>query len=656
MKKRNIYFIQPDAYRVRLRFKSAYLPYAAGQLWAYASLDETIAQGYEMRDFVFLFESIPAVVGRMEDPFLAAFSCYIWNTEYNKALARAIKTKFPACVILFGGHNTPPNNAFLEQFPYIDCLVQGEGEIPFRRLLLELLKETPNLMNVPGLRYRLPDGRLAQNEPEAIMDLWDLPSPYATGVFDGIIIQYPEIQWSCSVETNRGCPYHCGYCSWGLKDKTLRCLSDERVMADFQWIGAHKIEFIMFVDSNFGVFERDEYFIDALIEQKKKSGYPYFCGYSYAKQSTDRVRRIVCKLWENKMVQNGATISFQTLSPQALATVGRENLDLPYFKRLMHQYNEAKIPTYSELILGLPGETFESFCAGIGTLLELGQHDGLSIYPWFLLPNSELASPEMRKLYGIDAERFVLSLYGNEKIPPAVEDITEYCDLVTATSTMSQAELTKAFLFGVLLQSLHVFALTRWIAIYLYHACGIRYEHFYLRMLDFALDNPASVLGQLIADVARFREESKKEHIDHTLDLPYEAGKNVQEILYLFGGASFRLHQFYEEIEPFVKALAHDKTLAAELVRYQRETIRQPGAPLKLLEFRYDFLRYFKDVLEGQATQLAERLVLLRFEDNQNPPDWPTYGFEVVFRSMRSCKGLYTITHAEINSDGTERT
>lgn len=647
MSKKNIYFIQPDAYRVRLRFKSAYLPYAAGQLWAYAVQDPAVAHAYDLRDFVFIFESAAAVAERMEAPFLAAFSCYLWNTEYNKKLARAIKEKHPDCLIVFGGQNIPPDNSFLEQFPYIDYLAQGEGEIPFQRLLRALLEETPDLSRVPGLRYRLPDGRVAANAPACLTSLEDLPSPYTAGVFDGIMEQYPEIQWSISIETNRGCPYHCGYCSWGLLDARLRRLSDERVLAEFDWISAHKIEFVMFVDSNFGIFGRDERFIDLLIERKKHSGYPYFINISYAKESTERVYSIVRKLWKNAMVQNGATISLQSLSPPVLAAIGRENLGLPYFSRLIELYNSTGIPAYSELILGLPNETFESFCRGAGTLLERGQHDGLMIYPCILLPNAGMASPEMRARYGIRARRFVLNMGGKEPVPPAVETVTEYYDLVTATDTMSEDEMTRAYLFGVLLQSLHVFAMTRWIAIFLHCAYGLRYEHFYLRVLDYALANPACVLGRLVEDVVRFREESKKEHSACTLDFPYEAGKNVQEILYIFAGASFRLREFYADMEPLVQELMQDGALAGELLRYQRETIRQPGVPRKELAFRYDFPRYFKEALAGREARLEETGVLLRFEDNENPPDWPTYGFEVAFRSMRNCKSLYTVTYAE---------
>ena len=67
---------------------------------------------------------------------------------------------------------------------------------------------------------------------------------------------------------------------------------------------------------------------------------------------------------------------------------------MEHFSTLMQKYNEAGIPTYSELILGLPGETKESFCKGICRLLENGQHNSVSVYHCEVLPNSELALPE----------------------------------------------------------------------------------------------------------------------------------------------------------------------------------------------------------------------------------------------------------------------
>ena len=65
-----------------------------------------------------------------------------------------------------------------------------------------------------------------------------------------------------------------------------------------------------------------------------------------------------------------------------------------HFRNLLSMYAKADIPTYSELILGLPEETYESFSDGICTLLENGQHKSINVYPCELLPNSQLGSPD----------------------------------------------------------------------------------------------------------------------------------------------------------------------------------------------------------------------------------------------------------------------
>ena len=50
--------------------------------------------------------------------------------------------------------------------------------------------------------------------------------------------------------------------------------------------------------------------------------------------------------------------------------------------------------TYSELILALPGETYESFIKGIGKLFEIGQHFVFEVYNCMLLPNAVMGQKE----------------------------------------------------------------------------------------------------------------------------------------------------------------------------------------------------------------------------------------------------------------------
>jgi len=78
---RNIYLVQVDVLRKTPLFCTAYLPYAAAALWAYAQQAPAVAETYALREIFFLREPIDSVAARMEAPFLVGFSCYSWNTE-----------------------------------------------------------------------------------------------------------------------------------------------------------------------------------------------------------------------------------------------------------------------------------------------------------------------------------------------------------------------------------------------------------------------------------------------------------------------------------------------------------------------------------------------------------------------------------------------
>ena len=118
---RNLYLVQASNTYVGRGFKAAYLPYAVGLLAAYAFEDETIKSEYNFKRFIFTRERTDEAVQSLENPAVIGFSNYIWNTQYNLVLAEKVKKAFPECIIIFGGHNVPPDNSFLEKYPFIEC-------------------------------------------------------------------------------------------------------------------------------------------------------------------------------------------------------------------------------------------------------------------------------------------------------------------------------------------------------------------------------------------------------------------------------------------------------------------------------------------------------------------------------------------------------
>ena len=369
---KNIYMVQASNTYVGRGFKAAYLPYAVGLLVAYAFEDETIKSEYSFKRFVFTREKTDEAVESFENPAVVGFSNYIWNTQYNLVLAEKIKKKFPDCIIIFGGHNVPPDNSFLEKYGFIDFLIHGEGEEAFRSLLLELLKDNKDFSAISNVSYRADGGFI--KTPVEVLTKTEYPSPYLGGYFESIFEENPDMQLDAILETSRGCPRSCAYCDWGCNNSKIKMFPMERILKEIDWMVDHKVKFIWGADSNFGYFKRDMEIVDYLIEKREKTGYPERLRTNYAMNNPETVFEISNKLERFGLSKEGATLSFQSLDPQTLENIGRKNMDLDKFSELIALYRKEGITTYSELITGLPGETYESFCKGIGKLLEAGQH------------------------------------------------------------------------------------------------------------------------------------------------------------------------------------------------------------------------------------------------------------------------------------------
>jgi len=328
---KNIYFVQVDV-SASSGTQNAYLPYTAGILVASAFESEIVKKECSFKEFIFLRENIESLVERLDNPAFMGFSCYCWSTEYNKLLAKAVKQKYPDCLIVFGGHDVPDTFDMLCEYPFIDVLCHGEGEDTVRELLECYCLGKP-LDNVNNISFRGADGFV--RTPTVLQTTLDYPSPYLEGWFDDIVTNHPEITFNAILETSRGCPNQCSYCDWGLLKSKIRLFPFERVQAEIAWMAEHKIAFVWGADANFGMFKRDIEIADELVKAKMKTGYPERMRMNYAKNSFENVFAIVKKFKECEFDRIGATLSFQTMSPEALENIGRTNSSLDFYKNLL---------------------------------------------------------------------------------------------------------------------------------------------------------------------------------------------------------------------------------------------------------------------------------------------------------------------------------
>jgi hypothetical protein len=193
------------------------------------------------------------------------------------------------------------------------------------------------------------------------------------------------------------------------------------------------------------------------------------------------------------------TLALQSDDHDVLVNIKRKNIKHDKFAELSRRYEAAGISTYVELIVGLPGETYESFVAGIDRVLDAGQHDSLSIYLCMLLENTEMNRPEHRKEHGIESVRMRALLYHGTPEPGVPEEIQE---TVIATKEMPEGVLTRAVLYSWMVQALHSFGLTQHIAKE-FRSTSLSYAAFYGPLLNWALadENRETLLGYVMREL-----------------------------------------------------------------------------------------------------------------------------------------------------------
>lgn len=628
--KKNIYLAQIN---VTYSDSIAYLPYAAGCIAAYALSDVEFNEKFNIGDILFLRENTDDALKRIKDPFIAGFSCYIWNMEYNLTLARKIKEKYPECLIVFGGHNIPFNTEVLEKAPFVDALIHGEGE----RTFVEYAKaaEKNDFSALKNVSYRLDGEIIPAVEEKICLSLEELPSPYTAGFFDRMIEDYPTINFQATLETNRGCPYSCAFCDWCFTEK-IRYFPMEKIKKEIDWMSQKKITYCYCADANFGISSRDIEIAQYVVDVNKKSGYPQVFKPCYAKNSDENIFEIG-KILNRDGVDKGVTLAYQSISPTVLENIGRKNLDINYYSRLNAMYSAEGIPTYTELILGLPGETYESFCNGLCQLLEAGQHNSITVYTCQVYCNSPLAQPDYKEKFGIRWER--VPLHGIH-YPANFNGVQEYYDIVVETKDMTKEEWVKANMFSVCLQSFHHLGLLRCFAIYSRYELGISYYDFYNRLLDYIYSDSSKYIFGLFNMIKKKTEDTENSDWCYQKDVFSKVGWYFEEGAFL--DMAYNSDIFWQEIKGFVDSLGIDENIRNALFDYQKSIIRYPDQETVVVESDYDFYNYFEDIYEGKYSSLRKQKNKLTIELEKRVYSWADYAREIIWFGKRRSATLCT--------------
>ncbi|HEY9844558.1 MAG TPA: radical SAM protein, partial [Candidatus Obscuribacterales bacterium] len=378
-----------------------YLPYGVALLQTFAQAHAAEPGRLNFLSPLFLRQPIAQVVPGLAKVDILGCSIHIWNYQYTLALAEAVRAVNPGVLMVFGGPQVPDKpERFLREHPFINVCVHGEGEEVFLKLL-----ESPRgeWDGIPGISWIDAEGSFRTNgKAPRVTGLDAIPSPYLNGYFDALMREHPTQQWVGVWESNRGCPFSCTFCDWGtINSKVLR-FSPERVQAEIDWFGSHGIEIVYCTDANFGILPRDLEFARLLIRTKVRYGYPHSVLLQMTKNQADRSFQAFKELTDAGLLPR-VPLSLQSVTPEVLTAIKRDNISLDVYHDLLKRFVNAGIATYTDHLIGLPGESLDSFLESIDAIISHGQYEELRFWNTYILPNAELADPDYRRKHGIES-------------------------------------------------------------------------------------------------------------------------------------------------------------------------------------------------------------------------------------------------------------
>ena len=631
-----------------------YLPYSVGILQAYAQKHLEHPEDYEFLLPVYQRIPVDEAVLQLAEAEVVFFSSYVWNIRLSLAIAEALKRRNPEVLTVFGGPQVPDRGeTFLRENTCVDLACHNEGE----QVLLAILENFPSRewTNVPSLSFLDQDLELCQTpRVPRLKDLSVIPSPYLGGVFDDLMERNPGEQWLALWETNRGCPFSCTFCDWGsaIASKVYRFELDT-LYAELEWFATHRIEFIFCADANFGILPRDLDLVKYAAEVKKRTGYPHALSVQNTKNATERAYEVQKRLAAAGL-NKGVTIAFQSLDPTTLDNIKRGNISLDSYRELQRRFTIDGIETYNDMLLGLPGETYESFSDGVSSAIENGQHNRIQFGNLSILPNAEMADPGYRQRYGtVTVESKAVIYHG--VIAASVDGVDEMQELVVATNTMPREDWVRTRAFCWMTALLHFDKILQIPLVLLHEACGIGYR----QLLEIFSEMDCADFPVIEGIRSTFIGKARQIQAGGEEYCPAPEYLNIwwpaDEFVFIELTRHGRLERFYDEAERLLVRSLSRPDLPREALRdafeLNRTLIKMPFQIEDLeISLSFNIWEFYESVLKGAAIPLEQTSSSYRIDRTAETwPDWDRWYREVVWYGNK--KGAYLYGHSLVGAE-----
>jgi len=283
-------------------------------------------------------------------PRILGLGVYIWNVVPTTELVAILRRLAPELVIVLGGPEVSHECDRQEIIQMADHVITGEADLAFADLCRRLL-----------------DGshpRPARLLPAPLPDVSRIVLPY--DLYEARDIAHRVIY----VEASRGCPFTCEFCLSSL-DIPVRQFPLEPFLAAMQGLLDRGARQFKFVDRTFNLHLATSRRILEFFLQRWTPGL-----FVHFEMVPDRLpaelRDLIARFPAGSLQFE---VGIQTFNPDVEKRISRRQDHGRLDDNFRWLRKESGVHIHADLIVGLPGETLESFARGFDRLLGLGPQE-----------------------------------------------------------------------------------------------------------------------------------------------------------------------------------------------------------------------------------------------------------------------------------------
>jgi radical SAM superfamily enzyme YgiQ (UPF0313 family) len=357
------YIQMPDIILATLNAK--YIHAAFGLRYLFANLPQHLQARAQILEFDINQRPLDIIETLLaQHPKIIALGIYIWNANQSLDLVSHLKRLRPSITLILGGPEVSHETHDQPITRLADYTLTGEADQAFADLVQKLLNNQRPLQKV--IHSKLPEF----SSPSSILHPLFSPSPPPLSLPYHLYTPHDLAHRVVYVEASRGCPFKCEFCLSSL-DVPVRNVPLEPFLAAMQDLLNRGLQHFKFVDRTFNLnLNISKSILQFFLDRYREGLFLHF------EMIPDRLPEPLRDLI--KQFPPGALqfeVGIQTFNEEVSQRISRRQDNDKLADNLTFLRTQTGVHIHTDLIVGLPGETLESFAAGFDRLVALNPQE-----------------------------------------------------------------------------------------------------------------------------------------------------------------------------------------------------------------------------------------------------------------------------------------